>query len=143
MASTQDVLDRLADKFTVGDGCWEWTAARTHGGYGRFHLGSRRDGSRTTVLAHRIIYELMGGRIRHGLDVDHLCRNRGCVRPDHLEPVTRAENIRRGDTGALNRGKTHCPAGHLYDDRNTYVDGCGYRHCRACGLAGYYRRKGG
>jgi hypothetical protein len=72
------------------DGCWEWTAGRSGGpGYGAFSLGQRKVG------AHRWSYENFVGPIPEGLELDHLCRNPGCVNPDHLEPVTRSENIRR------------------------------------------------
>ena len=71
----------------AGD-CWEWTGSLRRG-YGRFKTG------RTSVTAHRFSYEHMVGPIPEGLELDHLCRNTACVRPDHLEPVTRLVNVRR------------------------------------------------
>jgi hypothetical protein len=70
--------------------CWEWTAARKNGGYGSFAIG------RGNVYAHRFAYEMLVGPIPGGLELDHLCRNRGCANPDHLEPVTRQINVLRG-----------------------------------------------
>lgn len=72
------------------DGCWLWTDATSWNGYGRFYTGSR------VMSAHRLSYELAVGPIPDGLQIDHLCRVRACVNPAHLEPVTLAENIRRG-----------------------------------------------
>lgn len=74
-----------------GDGCWEWTGTKNQFGYGRLC----RDGRR--VVAHRWLYERLRGAVPAGLQMDHLCRNRSCVNPDHLEPVTQRENLRRGD----------------------------------------------
>jgi len=123
------LLDRLADKFLVGDGCWEWVAAIGGGGYGVV----RNDGRQQA--AHRVLYEIMVGPIPAGLQLDHLCRNRRCVRPGHLEPVTCGENIRRGTAGGIRgaqqQAKTHCPAGHAYDEDNTRL-ARGRRICRAC-----------
>ena len=74
----------------------------------------------------------MNGPIPEGLDLDHLCRNRWCVNPEHVEPVTRRENLIRGQTTiAQNVSKTHCPAGHAYDETNTYYYR-GMRQCRIC-----------
>lgn len=119
------------------DGCWLWLA-HTAAGYGRFRLSNPR----RIEGAHRVAYELLIGPIPEGLDIDHLCRNRSCVNPAHLEPVTRGENVRRGARGRL---VTHCPQGHAYDEPNTYVDPQGLRHCRACRRAReldrYHRRK--
>lgn len=108
-------------------GCWEWIGARTPLGYGR--VG-------TLDYAHRKYYERAHGAIPDGMDLDHLCRNPSCVRPDHLEPVTRGENLRRGATlVAINTKKTHCPKGHPYSPDNTYRRANGNRHCRTCVLA--------
>ena len=74
--------------------CWLWTAACDHGGYGYLHIESRRGSPKTG--AHRVAYKLLVGPIPDGLDIDHLCRVPACVRPSHLEPVTRSENTIRG-----------------------------------------------
>mgnify|MGYP001608583411 CR=1 FL=1 len=81
--------ERFWAKVLVGDGCWDWQASKTPGGYGSFRAADR------TVCAHRFSYELLVGPIPEGLDLDHLCRNKGCVNPEHLEPVTRRENMLR------------------------------------------------
>lgn len=131
--ATLSTLDRLADKFTVGDGCWEWTAYRLPNGYGTFWTGTHK------TTAHRAVYEALVGPIPAALELDHLCRNRGCVRPDHLEPVTGKENVRRGVAGLVNggrnRAKTHCPAGHGYSGDNLYTYKDGRRICRTCDRA--------
>jgi hypothetical protein len=111
-------------------GCWVWTGSKTQKGYGRF--GHR--------LAHRTSYELLVGPIPEGLVIDHLCRNRGCINPVHLEVVTNRENVMRGDgprlLAAKNRERsesiTHCPHGHVYDEANTYWSPRKKRYCRAC-----------
>ena len=88
-------------------------------------------------MSHRLAYELEIGPIPAGLEIDHLCRVRNCVNPAHLEPVTHAENIRRG-TGPLaeNARKTECVHGHPLEGANLYVrPGDGHRQCRACNTA--------
>lgn len=115
--------DRFLAKVVKGDGCWGWSGGHNGKGYGAFHLTDR------LVLAHRYAYEHFVGQIPDGLQIDHLCRNRGCVNPDHLEAVTHQENMRRGIKGSLT---THCPKGHPYDEANTYRGPSGRRTCRAC-----------
>lgn len=106
--------------------CWEWTGARSDGGYGRYNTS---DG---TEAAHRVIWEHLVGPIDDGLTLDHLCRNRGCVNPDHLEPVTMRENTLRGyGISARNARKTHCKHGHPFDEDNTWFEGH-WRRCKAC-----------
>jgi HNH endonuclease len=110
-------------------GCWLWVRPMPDG-YGRLRYGGK--GSKFGV-AHRFSYEALVGSIPLGLQLDHLCRVRNCVNPDHLEPVTSRENTFRGDTpAARNAAKTHCPAGHEYDNANTYICKRGIRMCRAC-----------
>jgi hypothetical protein len=113
----------MADKVLVGDDCWEWTGARTTAGYGNVSPGNKQ-----TVLSHRVMYELLVDPIPDGLELDHLCRNRACVRPAHLEPVTHQENCRRGAGGP----KSHCKHGHPWDEANTWIRKEGTRECRTC-----------
>jgi hypothetical protein len=109
--------------------CWEWTASRNQYGYSSFRLGPRM------VRGHRFAYELLVEPIPPGLDIDHLCRNRGCVNPAHLEPVAERINVLRGDTlPAANVLKTHCPYGHPYSPENTRIGPKGKRYCRACNV---------
>lgn len=133
----RDLIDRIADKFLVGDHCWPWIASLDMGGYGQINAG----GAKTMMLAaHRVVYEMLKGPIPEGMVIDHLCRNRACVRPDHMEVVTHRTNILRG-TGqsARNAKKTHCKNGHEFTPENTYSgisrNGNPYRHCRTCTLA--------
>lgn len=108
-------------------GCWLWDASTSADGYGRVMLNGR------VQNAHRVSYEIHVGPVPEGLVVDHLCRNRCCVNPDHLEPVTERENFRRGYAGKHVRVPvTHCWRGHLYTEQNTYRDKKGVRSCRAC-----------
>jgi hypothetical protein len=100
--------------------CVKWAGALNSSGYGV----TRRAGR--LVLAHRAAYEEQHGPIPDGLELDHLCRVRSCVNPEHLEPVTHAENMRRSA-----RLITHCPHGHFYDEANTSYNGTA-RRCRTC-----------
>lgn len=104
--------------------CWLWTGATMPNGYGNAWNGSE------VVGAHRAVYELVVGPIPEGMDLDHLCRVRNCVRPSHVEPVTRSENMVRSP---LVGAKTHCPAGHEYTEENTLTTPGQGRKCRTCG----------
>lgn len=109
--------------------CWPWTASTAgNQGYGRIRVGER------DVLAHRFAYELLRGPIPEGLDIDHLCRNRRCVNPAHMEPVTRTENTMRGESpNARNARKTHCAKGHPLTPENVYIfPGRSTRQCKPC-----------
>lgn len=108
------------------DDCWWWQGA-TNEGYGRFFDGK---GSKA---AHRWAYENIVGPIPDGLVIDHLCRNRGCVNPAHMEPVTDRENILRGEgRGAKQARQTRCKRGHPLEGDNLYNRPDGSRQCRAC-----------
>ncbi len=108
--------------------CWVWAAALYRSGYGAFRADDK------ARRAHIVAYELVAGPVPDGLELDHLCRNKACVNPAHLEPVTRAVNLTRGIGPSLTRArrKPHCKRGHEYDNTNTYVDPAGRRHCRIC-----------
>lgn len=119
------LAERIKALSTITEtGCWEWQANMSNSGYGQLRVTRPK---RRTLLAHRASYEAFIGPIPDGLQIDHLCRNKRCCNPEHLEPVTHAENMRRRDAAI-----TSCPAGHPYDDKNTYRDRRGKRHCRAC-----------
>ncbi len=114
-------------------GCWLWTAA-TSDGYGRFVV-RRSDGTRHQGLAHRIAYEALVGNVPQELQLDHLCRNRACCNPSHLEAVTCRENLLRGETlNAAMARKTHCLNGHPFSGSNLIRNILGRRVCRACTL---------
>lgn len=94
MRRVRPLADRVFEKVDVTLFCWEWKGAICPGtGYGHVGLGRRTDG---VGVVHRVVYELLVGPIPPGMDLDHLCRNRACCNPDHLEPVTRSVNNRRG-----------------------------------------------
>jgi hypothetical protein len=122
------VLERLWARLAPDreTGCLLWTGAQTGTGYGHMRV------------------ELLVGAVPAGLVLDHLCRRPLCANPAHLQAVTMAENVRRGNgpavAGARQRAKTHCPAGHEYSTANTYVrPGGAGRTCRQCNLTAYRR----
>lgn len=116
----------LARVVPVSSGCWIWQGPICRLGYGKVWF----DGKNTS--AHRVMYVLAKGPIPAGFDIDHLCKVRSCCNPAHLEAVTHQENIRRGDTGIVNRSKTHCPQGHPYSGENLHIRPGGGRRCKEC-----------
>ncbi len=112
---------RLWSRIKKTEGCWVWLAGTT-GGYGSTHWEGRR------WRVHRLVYTLLVGPIPPSLQLDHLCHNRACCRPDHLEAVTQQENIRRGLRGGM---QPTCSKGHEYD---TFVHTKGRieRRCSTC-----------
>lgn len=119
------LAERLARRidYRGPDECWEWLGGHNRAGYSI--LGG--------LLVHRAVYELLVGPIPRGLGLDHLCRNRACCNPAHLEPVTHRVNVMRGVSfSARNALLTHCAHGHAFDEANTYYRPRGGRGCRAC-----------
>lgn len=110
--------------------CWNWIGWLDSHGYGTLHFGYKHH------RAHRISFEIHGGTLDQSMVLDHLCRNRKCVNPDHLEQVTNVENVMRGVSGpAINATKTHCKEGHELLGSNLYVDtSCKNpkRKCKTC-----------
>lgn len=125
-ASESDRFWSRVDK-SAPNGCWVWTAGKISAGYGTISFGGR---DRRT---HCVAWEFQHGPVPDGLELDHLCRNRACCNPAHLEPVTHRENLRRGPTlSGINAAKTHCIRGHKLSGSNLFVNKKGHRVCRAC-----------
>jgi hypothetical protein len=121
--------------------CWRWPGLISTKGYGIvFHDGRQQK-------AHRVAYERLVGPIRSGVEPDHVCRNRACFNPMHLELVSHRENSLRGEgLPAKNARKTHCKHGHAFDQQNTRYyqrkNGVMMRVCRQCKLEETWRRRG-
>jgi hypothetical protein len=106
--------------------CWVWTGP-VGGPYGFIQEGAKK-----RHKAHRFVYEQVVGPVPPGAVLDHKCRNTLCINPKHLEPVTHALNVQRGDAGINNALKTHCKYGHEFTPENTAINSAGHRHCLAC-----------
>ena len=148
-ARARSEADRFWEKVDKSTDCWIWTGKKGPSGYGSFWGSDGRD-----IRAHRWTYESVHGAIPGELQIDHRCRNRACVRPDHLEAVTPQINTHRSAAPtAVNVTKKRCPQGHLYDEINTYRVPIsksaphGGRACRICRRAAarksYAKRKQG
>lgn len=128
------LYERLDDKTVRGEResqCWLWMGAKNPSGYG--YIGGPHQ---SMLLVHRVSYERHVGPIGDGLHLDHLCRNRACLNPLHLQPVTATENTLRGvGPTAINARLTSCRRGHPFTEANTRVESNGSRRCLTCRAA--------
>jgi hypothetical protein len=129
--SSLDALP-LEVRARISTGCWTWTGPCSGGRYGAATVDGRH------VVTHRYVYELLVGPIPDGLEIDHTCQNIRCCNPEHLEPVTHQENIRRAN--ARKPARTHCSLGHELTPENTYTYSYG-RVCKVCALEKHRRRR--
>jgi len=143
------VSERFHDGYVPepNSGCWLWTKCTLPCGYGWMSVPDGWTGvlGRRQEAAHRVSYRLYKGDIPEGLEIDHLCRVRSCVNPDHLEAVTRRENVLRGvGLAAINAVKTHCKHGHLLSGPNLRINIRGSkkikRSCKKCEFISHRRR---
>lgn len=135
------VYDRIMEKVSPepNSGCWLWMASLDGHGYGQIMLPNNK-----VRRAHRELYQCVKGEVAKNLDLDHLCRNRACVNPDHLEPVTRSVNLRRGlgpqKTKEWHAKQMGCVNGHKYEAGSYFVyfhakRNRSYRVCKICASA--------
>lgn len=118
--AVKQLFRRFFDKIERVGGCWIWLGSTNKDGYGLFHLLGKMQS------AHRVSYELHIGDIPEGMEIDHICRERSCVNPAHLEPVSRQENLDR-----MILAKTHCINGHDYKE-SSFIHLKGFRECSIC-----------
>lgn len=129
MTTRDELRHRIEERIERKDGHWLWTGSLATRGYGRIRIDNQRP------LAHRLAYELYVGPIPDGLTIDHLCRVRACVNPDHLEAVPMRVNILRGvGATAIHARQTHCKRGHPLVGEHVYLSSNGHRRCRTCQL---------
>ena len=123
-----DIVRLVKSIKTTPEGCWEWTKFIDKDGYGMVRVGSRTDGTRRNERVHRWAYSLIIGQIPKGYVLDHLCRNRRCCNPVHLEIVTPQENTKRN----IRATATHCVNDHPLLGDNLYIAPDGKRGCKTC-----------
>jgi hypothetical protein len=127
---TEKTINRFIDKIFIDKkGCWIWTDVPNSGGYGTFSA------ERKHFLSHRFSYEVFKGPIPKGYQVHHQCYERRCVKPEHLEVMTRRENLMDEGSSTIIKDKakqTHCINGHEFNEKNTRIRSNGCRQCRAC-----------
>ena len=110
-----------------GTDCWEWQGCLTKAGYGQIRVNNK------TLYTHRLMYESYKGQLLPNCEIDHLCRNRKCCNPEHLEQVTRKINQHRGYSPAgVNSRRTHCKRGHELIPKNLWNLASGKRQCKIC-----------
>lgn len=135
--TTRESLLRMVDR---SSGCWLWTGYVRSDGYAVRSV--RRNGRVGAEYVHRLAYQAFIGPIPDGAQLDHLCRTRHCLNPDHLEPVSPRVNTLRGDAPtAKNYAKTHCKWGHEFTAENTHIRPAGGRTCRTCEREKLRRRR--
>jgi hypothetical protein len=136
--AAQELTARFWSKVEPTGFCWLWSSALEYGGYPIYWIG---DG--VSRRAHRLAYEFLVGPIPDGMTLDHLCRVRRCVNPDHLEICSAGENARRSPLAPYNQKArwTHCLRGHEFTEENTAHNSAGRRECRTCRNDGARRRR--
>jgi len=132
LTTAPGITERFLSKVSHQGECWEWIAFRDRDGYGKFFT-HKVNGCAVKEYAHRWAYSRWRGDIPEGMQIDHLCRNRACVRPEHLEAVTaKVNNSRSNSLSAQRARKTHCVRGHPLEGANVHITTKGQRRCRTC-----------
>lgn len=129
MKKSKDIENRFWSMVNKTEGCWNWLGSTCNDGYGR--ISTSKAGK--YIYAHRFSFELKNGQIPSGMTIDHICRNRKCVNPDHLRVVSNRENILSGiSPSAFHAKQTHCIHGHPFSGDNLIIRKSGGRDCKEC-----------